>query len=237
MTRTGLDWEGVPSNKLVSGLSCANMSVILTFWMAMNASALFMFRVKWERGMDFGSPYIAGLVLFNVITWIYLMNITKNVRESIRNKYQIPEERCIGCEDCMCATFCTSCTICQMGRHTADFETYRASCCTKTGLPRNVELAQVGWRDDDDMRMERESDAAWYLDGSAVPLNQTTLVKRFPLPFEFQLEAQAKAMTYDCLDVFELNGQYGSPFELWDHTSCKALFDYNAACQNEASTN
>lgn len=78
----------------------------------------------------------------------YMMNLTRNVRGSIRNKYQIPEDRCLGCEDCMCATFCMPCTICQMGRHTADFDTYRGTCCTKSGLPRQVVLAPVTFYED-----------------------------------------------------------------------------------------
>ncbi|KAL3794162.1 hypothetical protein HJC23_012869 [Cyclotella cryptica] len=157
MTRAGLDWYGEPASKLVSGLSCANMTVMLTFWLAMNASALFMFRVRWERGMDLGIEFVAILVAFNLLTWCYLINLTRNVRESIRNKYQIPEERCVGCEDCMCATFCTPCTICHMGRHTADFETYRGTCCSSTGLPRQVELAQVTFYEDQYQNVDSHS--------------------------------------------------------------------------------
>lgn len=148
MTRTGLDWQGNPANKLVSSLSCANMTVLLTFWLAMNASAFFMLRVAWERGRFLGPEYYAVLVLFNVLVLVYLISLTKKVRESIRNKYQIPEENCAGLEDCLCATFCMPCAICQMGRHTADFDTYRATCCTKTGLPRQVELAPVTFYED-----------------------------------------------------------------------------------------
>ena len=143
MTRTGLNWQGNPANKLVSGLSCVNMSVILIFWLTMNSIAAFIFRVKWERGMDIKNEYIAILVAFNVISWCLLINITRKVRKSIRNKYEIPEETCVGHEDCICAMLCTPCTICRMGRHTADFETYRGTCCSATGLQRKIGLAQV----------------------------------------------------------------------------------------------
>jgi len=148
MTRNGLDWQGDPANKLVSSTSCANMTVILTFWLAMNLSAFFMLRVQWERGYLVGAEHYIPIVLFNLFVLIYIMNLTRVVRESIRNKYQIPEERCLGCEDCVCATFCMPCTICHMGRHTADFDTYRGTCCTKTGLPRQVELAPVTFYED-----------------------------------------------------------------------------------------
>lgn len=160
MTRTGLDWQGKPSNRLVSSLSCANMTVLLTFWLAMNASAAFMLRVAWERGrlMEDEPNYYIVLIIFNLLVLVYMVNLTRKVRESIRNKYQIPEENCEGIEDCLCATFCMPCAICQMGRHTADFDTYRATCCTKTGLPRQVELAPVTFYEDQYQNMNDESE-------------------------------------------------------------------------------
>ena len=154
MTRTGLNWQGQSANRLLSSLSCANMAVFLTFWLSMNASAALMLRVAWQRGMEIKVEYWAALIIFNVFVLLYMINLTRKVRGSIRNKYQIPEEHCIecsptgNCEDCMCATFCMPCAICQMGRHTADFDTYRATCCTKTGLPRQVELAPVTFYED-----------------------------------------------------------------------------------------
>lgn len=157
MTRTGLDWHGDPSNKLVSSLSCANMTVLLTFWLSMNASAFFMVRVAWERGRLIGEEYYVPIILFNVFVLLYMITLTRKVRESIRNKYQIPEESCVGLEDCLCATFCMPCAICQMGRHTADFDTYRATCCTRTGLPRQVELAPVTFYEDQYQNMNDES--------------------------------------------------------------------------------
>ena len=160
MTRTGLDWQGEPANKLVSGLSCANMTVFLMFWLAMNASAGFMLRVAWERGRIMGwGEYYLPIILFNVIMWLYMINLTRKVRESLRNKYQIPEENVEGLEDCLCAAFCTACAICQMGRHTADFDTYRATCCTKTGLPRQVELAPVNFYEDQYQNMNDDAEA------------------------------------------------------------------------------
>lgn len=132
------------------------MVVFLTFFLAMNASAAFMLAVAYHRGNFKGGEYYVGgepyayvvLVLFNVFALFYMVNLTRKVRSSIRNKYQIPEGRCEGTEDCLCATFCMPCAICQMGRHTADFDTYRATCCTATGLPRQVELAPVTFYED-----------------------------------------------------------------------------------------
>lgn len=148
MTRTGLDWRGRPANKLVSSFSCMNMTVLLMFWLAMNVSACFMMRFAWEQGRVLGVEYYGPIVLFDIVVLLYMVYLTKIVRGSIRNKYQIPEETYGRLQDCICATFCMPCTICQMGRHTADFDTYRASCCSSTGLPRHVELAPVTFYED-----------------------------------------------------------------------------------------
>jgi Cys-rich protein (TIGR01571 family) len=156
MTRTGLDWRGQPANRIVSGYSCANMTVLLSFWIAMNFSAFIMMRLSWERGYPLAAEYYVPLVAFNVLIWSYMACLTATVRGSIRNKYQIPDESCLGSEDCACAMLCMPCTICQMGRHTADFDTYRATCCTSTGLPRHVELAPVTFYDDQYENMNDE---------------------------------------------------------------------------------
>lgn len=157
MTRTGLDWRGRPSNRLVTSFSCMNMTVLLMFWIAMNVSASFMMRFAWETGHDIGVDYYGPILLIDIVVLIYMVCLTATVRGSIRNKYQIPEVTCVGAQDCLCATFCMPCTICQMGRHTADYDTYRASCCSRTGLPRHVELAPVTFYDDQYQNMNDAS--------------------------------------------------------------------------------
>lgn len=59
-------------------------------------------------------------------------------RRRIRDRYNIPEQSCRGCEDCCCAYWCTCCTVAQMARHTADYDTYAARCCSETGLPHSA---------------------------------------------------------------------------------------------------
>ena len=100
-------------------------------------------RVAWERGRVLGTEYYAAAALFNLFVLADMVDLTRRVRGSIRGEYQIPEGRCAGAEDCPCAAFCMPRAIRQMGRRTADFDTYRATCCTKTGLPRQVQLAPV----------------------------------------------------------------------------------------------
>lgn len=69
---------------------------------------------------------------------IYMLVIIIRTRSLVREKYSIPEENCVGCEDCCCGVFCNCCVVAQMARHTADYDTYPAACCTNTGLPSNV---------------------------------------------------------------------------------------------------
>ena len=65
---------------------------------------------------------------------LFVLIVVFRTRMYVRNRYGIPEETCNGCEDCCCAFWCTTCTVCQMLRHTADYNTYPAGCCTEDGL-------------------------------------------------------------------------------------------------------
>lgn len=65
---------------------------------------------------------------------LFVLVVLIRTRKYIRTKYQIPENSCQGCEDCCCSFWCGPCTICQIGRHTADYSRYSASCCSETGL-------------------------------------------------------------------------------------------------------
>jgi Cys-rich protein (TIGR01571 family) len=62
---------------------------------------------------------------------LFCFFITMRLRTYVRERYSIPGSCC---EDCCCSYWCMPCTICQLHRHTADFKTYPAGCCTDTGL-------------------------------------------------------------------------------------------------------
>lgn len=74
---------------------------------------------------------IAVILLFAIFT----MFLVCKTRRRIRERYSIPEQNCKGCEDCCCAYWCACCTVAQMARHTADYETYAGLCCSETGMP------------------------------------------------------------------------------------------------------
>jgi len=78
-------------------------------------------------------------LLLDLSILVYFFSITVKIRRTIREEFSIPETRCRGCEDVAVSLCCTSCALSQMGRHTADYSTFRGTCCTITGLPDHVE--------------------------------------------------------------------------------------------------
>ena len=86
-------------------------------------------------------PLVNALIGYSIVNevvvpamFIFMIIVTFYLRRYVRNKYQIPEKTCRGCEDFCCALWCQSCTICQLARHTADYHNYKAGCCTEDGL-------------------------------------------------------------------------------------------------------
>jgi hypothetical protein len=67
--------------------------------------------------------------------WTYMLVLLIRARAYVRRLYSIPEQNCTGCEDCCCSFWLPCCTALQIARHTADYDTHGASCCTETGLP------------------------------------------------------------------------------------------------------
>lgn len=71
---------------------------------------------------------------------VLLLVVTCRTRGHIRSRYAIPETHCRGSgfEDFCCAVWCTACTVAQMARHTADYDTYAGTCCSETGVPEHA---------------------------------------------------------------------------------------------------
>jgi Cys-rich protein (TIGR01571 family) len=65
---------------------------------------------------------------------VFFLFVATLTRAYIRRKYRIPEGCCGPCDDFCCSFWCGACSVCQMARHTADYATYPAACCTETGL-------------------------------------------------------------------------------------------------------
>ena len=64
----------------------------------------------------------------------YFCLLTYRTRTHIRERYSIPERDQSCYDDCLISVCCPSLSIAQMARHTADYATYNAMCCSPTGL-------------------------------------------------------------------------------------------------------
>mmetsp|Transcript_14717 Transcript_14717/g.27948 ORF Transcript_14717/g.27948 Transcript_14717/m.27948 type:complete len:345 (-) Transcript_14717:177-1211(-) len=66
---------------------------------------------------------------------LYVLVASYRTRLAIRTRYGIPEQHLeYGVEDVAVTLACHPCSVAQMARHTADYDTYDAMCCTTTGL-------------------------------------------------------------------------------------------------------
>ena len=69
----------------------------------------------------------------NFLFTIWAIYSLCRTRETVRARYQIPEQYCSGCEDLCCSFFCGCCVTAQILRHTGNYETHPGACCTSTG--------------------------------------------------------------------------------------------------------
>ncbi len=68
------------------------------------------------------------------VYFLYMLYVVSKVRKLIRQRDGIPEKNCPGCEDLACALCCGCCTVSQMARQTADYDTEEAAFFTIDGL-------------------------------------------------------------------------------------------------------
>ena len=138
MTRMQLSWLGEPG-AYASTKNTFNVVVTLYISYILYSSSLEFATREYLNSTVPIYIVVAKIVgsLFYTIWSIYSLCRT---RQSVRARYSIPEERCVGCEDLCCSFFCTCCVIAQMHRHTGEYETYPAVCCTRTGHPPGTPL-------------------------------------------------------------------------------------------------
>jgi len=96
-----------------------------------------------DKDTDQDCPMWKQLVV-DIITpvfGLYTLIVMIRLRMAIRTKYNIPEDCCIGCEDCCCIFFCGCLSSIQMAHQTANYEDVQAICCNSTGLPPTIPTA------------------------------------------------------------------------------------------------
>jgi Cys-rich protein (TIGR01571 family) len=149
LTRTGFDFLGRPLNPKEPQPSAFNMMVsIVTFWFLLNAFIFAAFNYKWYKGLELSTADCYSIIIVNGMMVLFTVMSTWFARGAIREKFVIMGAR-YNLENCLCATFCLPCSICQMASHTAAFDEHGAACCTETGLPPEMDqvLTTVGSSD------------------------------------------------------------------------------------------
>lgn len=141
LTRMKLNWLGVPAPESEWTNTFRNVFVIFLVSLIVN---IFIapdpkFTVN-EVGeiVRIDTPAIWRVIVthvINIAVLVYTFVTLMKTRRAVREKYEIPERNCKGCEDLCCAVCCGCCTVSQVARQTADYYERRAVCCSKTGLP------------------------------------------------------------------------------------------------------
>ena len=144
MTRMHLDSAG---NKTASLRSRVHFNIVLVvpLVLAMLHGVLFflMFRafhlhLKGQLWIFIYSSI--PVVIVDISLFGYFIYMTAKVRRIVRQEYYIQEDSCMGYRDEVLSLFCSPFVVAQMGRHTADYETYVGMFCTKTGFSDHIEV-------------------------------------------------------------------------------------------------
>lgn len=141
--RTKLDFLGRP-RLLSHGITIrSTMISVIAFWTATNLLLFGASNLKWSRGLELTVADVLAFALINFCMIGFVVFVTQSTRSSLREKFMIREERCFDFEDLCCAVWCLPCTLCQMARHTANYDDYEVVSCSKTGLPDGVRVNDV----------------------------------------------------------------------------------------------
>ena len=142
MSRSSLDYKGHEAIGFLPRQSCVTMAIITYSVWFLNALIIAWGITEYVQYNEYipRPPLWISLLVINLSYTFFFWYATCSTRHTLRARYMIPERRCRKCEDMCCATFCNPCTIAQMNRHTGDFSTFRALCCSATGMPKHVNV-------------------------------------------------------------------------------------------------
>ena len=142
MHRLKLTWMGTEGGSIAQ--TAATFRILLTVivvYLCLNQVLKFAPLFFIDRNGNPTAGYFAIDLARGILTFAFFILtvvLMTRTRQHIRAKYSIPEKDCKGCEDFCCSCWCTCCTVAQMARHTADYESYAATCCSETGLGPNA---------------------------------------------------------------------------------------------------
>lgn len=139
-TRLELDFLGRPRFGNASMSNRLLMWTVVCFWITVDAVLFTACNIKWSQGLELTWADWCAVGMVNLFMVGFVIFVTQSTRSFLREKYMIREERCLDLEDLCCAVTCLPCAVAQMARHTANYNTYEAVCCSKTGLPDGVKV-------------------------------------------------------------------------------------------------
>jgi Cys-rich protein (TIGR01571 family) len=138
MHRLKLTWYGSEASNIAE--SCSTFRIMFwigVFWIVLRLSQYVLPMTLADENGVLGDGAGMIIFIFNVLLlaiFAFYLLIMCKTRRYIREKYQIPEQQCHGCEDCCCVYWCSCCTVAQMARHTGDYKAHGARWCSETGL-------------------------------------------------------------------------------------------------------
>ena len=133
MTRMQLTWLGEPGARVATQNT---FKVVMILWISYVIYSTSLQVASLDYTADTMPTVITNLKFIGgTLFGLWSVYSLCRTRQSVREQYSIPEQQCVGCEDCCCSVFCTCCTLAQMARHTGEYETYSGVCCSTTGLP------------------------------------------------------------------------------------------------------
>jgi len=140
MTRMNLTWLGDPGPRVSTQNT---FKVVFTIVMSyiVYSTALELASLEYTSvGVDLPTYLLVLKTIGSVTFTVYAFYSLCKTRQNVRARYSIPTAQCGGMEDCVCAFFCTCCTVSQLARHTGEYETYPGVCCSETGHPKGTPL-------------------------------------------------------------------------------------------------
>lgn len=130
MTRLKLDWKGNPGGEWKDTFRI--MCYVFGAYCILNL----LFTPTYVDGaggvVEEQNPFMQFIAF---LFFIFLVYVISKVRKAVRERDQIAEEQCVGCEDVACACCCACCTISQMARQTTDYDVTEGHYFTTDGLP------------------------------------------------------------------------------------------------------
>lgn len=141
MQRARLDWLGFHSTKEIA-MGTFRIVLVLSISSIIFSNAMDLYEDNfWNNGQEPPAFVLTLKYCGEFLFALWAIFALYKTRRSIRQRYDIPEERCHGCEDLACSILCSCCTIAQLARHTGEYETYQGKFCSETGLPPEAPMA------------------------------------------------------------------------------------------------